>query len=309
MRVFITGGTGFVGARLVPALQDRGHAVVLLSRPAERGIPLPAGVEVTEGDPSRRGPWWDPLEGCDAAVNLAGAPVFQRWDAAAKALIRESRLATTRNLVACLPGGRPFTLVSASGIGIYGDAGEEELDESAPHGQDFLARVAHEWEEEALRGRKRGARVALTRFGIILGLGGGALAEMAKATRRLLGGPLGSGRQWLAWVHLEDVVQGLLFLLETPAAEGPYNFCAPAPARQLDVARALGRVLRRPALARAPALALRLLLGECAGVILASQRARPVRLLGAGFRFRFPELEPALREILAPGDRSGGGLP
>ncbi|MDW7709348.1 MAG: TIGR01777 family oxidoreductase [Deferrisomatales bacterium] len=304
MRIFVTGGTGFVGARLLPALRGQGHGVVLLRREGEGGLPLPEGIDVVEGDPMRRGPWWDPLEGCDGAVNLAGAPVFQRWDARAKVLIRESRLATTRNLVACLPRGRPFTLVNASGVGIYGDAGDEELDESAPPGEDFLAGVARDWEEEALRGEKRGARVALTRFGILLGRNGGALAEMAKATRRFVGGPLGSGRQWVSWMHLEDAVQGLLFLLETENAAGPYNFCAPEPARQIDVARALSRVLRRPSLVPAPAFALRLLFGECAGVILASQRARPARLLEAGFSFRFPALEPALRELLtaSPGE-------
>lgn len=307
MRIFVTGGTGFVGARLLPALRARGHGVVLLRREGEGGPAVPEGVEVVEGDPMRRGPWWESIEGCDAAVNLAGAPVFQRWDAKAKVRIRESRLATTRNLVACLPKGKPFTLVSASGIGIYGDAGEEELDEAAPHGDDFLARVAHEWEEEALRGQKRGARVALARFGILLGQGGGALEEMAKTTRRFAGGPLATGRQWVAWMHLEDAVQGLLFLLTQSSAEGPYNFCAPEPARQIDVARALGRVLHRPSLVPAPAFALRLLFGECAGVILASQRARPARLLEAGFSFRFPALEPALREILkgSPGVEAG----
>jgi uncharacterized protein (TIGR01777 family) len=307
MRIFVTGGTGFVGAALLPALRARGHGVVLLRRRGEGGPPLPEGVEVVEGDPMRRGPWWDPLEGCDGAVNLAGAPVFQRWDARAKVLIRESRLATTRNLVACLPKGRPFALVSASGIGIYGDAGETELDETSPPGDDFLARVAREWEEEALRGERRGARVALARLGIVLGRGGGALEPMVRATRRFAGGPLGTGRQWTAWVHREDAVGALLFLLEQASARGPYNVCAPEPARQADVARALGRVLRRPSFVPAPAFALRALLGECAGVILASQRARPARLLEAGFLFRHPNLEESLRDLLAPGPRPGGG--
>jgi len=300
VRIFVTGGTGFVGTRLVPFLAEAGHSVVVLRRPGEPDPGLPAGVESVAGDPMARGPWWEPVEGCDAAVNLAGAPVFQRWDARTKALIRESRLATTRNLVAYIPKGRPFPLVSASGIGIYGDAGEAELDESSPLGKDFLASVATEWEGEAQRGQSRGARVTLARFGIVLGRGGGALQQMAKATRWFAGGPLGSGRQWTAWVHREDVVRGIAFLLGNEAAEGPHNFCAPEPARQIQLARTLGRVLRRPALARVPALALRLVLGEFAGVALGSQRAHPRKLLEAGFDFRFPELESALREILGP---------
>ena len=300
MRIFVTGGTGFVGQHLIPTLVRVGHAVVLLRRPGEPSAALAGGVESVEGDPMARGPWWEPVEVCDAAVNLAGAPIFQRWDASTKALIRESRLATTRNLVAYIPRNRPFTLVSASGIGVYGDAAETEVDESSSVGSDFLASVASEWEAEALRGQSRGARVALARFGVILGKGGGALQQMAKATRWFAGGALGSGQQWMAWVHQEDVVRGIAFLLESPETQGPYNFCAPQPARQIDVARALGRVLRRPTLARIPAFALRLVLGEFASVALGSQRARPRRLLEAGFTFKLPELQAALREILSP---------
>jgi len=298
VRIFVTGGTGFVGARLVPFLAEAGHSVVLLRRPGETAAELPTGVETVEGNPMARGAWWEPVEGCDGAVNLAGAPIFQRWNDETKNLIRESRLATTRNLIAYIPKGRPFALVSASGIGVYGDGGETELDESSPLGTDFLAKLAQDWEGEALRGRNRGARVTLARFGIILGRGGGALQQMAKATRWFAGGALGSGEQWMAWVHRHDVVRGIRFLLESTTAEGPYNFCAPEPARQIEVARALAKVLRRPALARVPAFALRLVLGEFAGVALGSQRARPARLLEAGFAFRFPDLEDALREIL-----------
>ncbi|MDW7710979.1 MAG: TIGR01777 family oxidoreductase [Deferrisomatales bacterium] len=300
MRIFVTGGTGFVGARLVPFLAEQGHEVSLLLRPVESKEGLPAGVRVTEGDPTKEGPWWDGLRDCDAAVNLAGAPIFGRWNEQKKELIRESRVRTTRNLVTALPAGKPFSLLSTSAVGIYGDAGDRELDESAPLGDDFLAHVARDWEAEAARARGRGARVALTRFGIVLGPGGGALATLEKVTRRFLGGPVGTGRQWFSWIHREDLVRALLFLLERPDQEGVFNLCAPNPVRQLDVARALGRVLRRPALTPAPALAVRLVLGEFADAVLFSQRMVPRRLQAAGFGFLFPELEPALREVLVP---------
>ncbi len=298
MKIFVTGGTGFVGTRLLPFLVEQGHAVQLLVRAQEKDRPIPRGVEVVVGDPLRPGAWWDGVGECHAAVNLAGSPVFSRWDPQVKAMLRESRLATTRNLVHAIPKGRPFTLVSASGIGIFGDAGEEILDESASFGDDFLATVAREWEEEALRGEKRGARVCLARFGIVFGPGGGALEELVRNTGRYLGGRLGSGRQWMPWVHREDVVRAVLFLLDREGQRGPFNFTSPNPVRQVVVARTLARLMGRPALAVVPPLVLRLVIGECAKVVLFSQRAVPRKLQQAGFQFLFPDLEPALREIL-----------
>lgn len=300
MKVYVTGGTGFVGNRLIPFLQENGHQIVLLIRPSERERPVPggAGVSVVVGESTQAGDWWEALAGCDAAVNLAGFPVFSRWTPRVKALLRESRLATTRNLVQAIPRGSSFTLVSASGIGIFGDAGERPLDETVPLGRDFLARLATEWEETALAARERGARVATARFGIVLGHDGGALPEFVKNARRFLNGPLGSGRQWLPWIHREDVVRGILFLLENQPLEGPFNFVAPNPVRQLEFARALGKILHRPALVPTPALALRLVLGEFGQVSLFSQNARPAKLLQAGFAFSFPELGPALLDIL-----------
>jgi len=300
MRVFVTGGTGFVGARLIPCLLEGGHEVVLLVRPLEAGRAVPGGgrVRVVVGESTRAGPWWEAMGECEAAVNLAGYPVFGRWTPRVKGLLRESRLETTRNLVRALPGGGPFTLVSASGIGIFGDAGERELDESSPPGRDFLSRLATEWEAEGFGAREKGARVATTRFGIVLGHDGGALAQFVKNARWFLNGPLGSGRQWMPWIHREDVVRGILFLLEGAGLEGPFNFVSPHPVRQIEFARALGRILRRPAVVPTPALALRLALGEFGRVSLFSQKARPKKLQEAGFTFRFPDLEAALGEAL-----------
>lgn len=297
MRVFVTGGTGFVGHRLIPHLRECGHAVHLLVRPVERERGLPEGVEVIEGDPTRPGAWQKVVASCEAGVNLAGAPIFGKWDARAKALIRESRVLTTRNLVEAIPRGSEFRLLSASAVGIYGDAGDRELDEDAPLGADFLARVAREWEEEASRAEERGASVARTRFGIVLDRGGGAFVELEKMTRRFMGGPVGSGRQWFSWIHREDLVRALAFLLERPELRGAYNLCAPNPARQIDVARTLGRLMGRPSVTPAPAFAIRLVLGEFADVVLFSQRMTPRRLQEAGFSFRYPDLEGALRDI------------
>ncbi|MDF1556466.1 MAG: NAD-dependent epimerase/dehydratase family protein, partial [Deferrisomatales bacterium] len=215
MRIFVTGGTGFIGARLIPELLQAGDEVALLVRPEEQGREVPGGdrVRVVVGESTQEGSWWDSVRDCDAAVNLAGYPVFSRWTRQVKVLLRESRLATTRNLVAAIPRGKPFTLVSASGIGIFGDGGERVLEEGSPPGKDFLARLAVDWEAAAFAARDRGVRVATTRFGLVLGHDGGALPEFVKNARRFLNGPLGSGRQWMPWIHWEDVVRGILFLL------------------------------------------------------------------------------------------------
>ncbi len=298
MRIFLTGPTGFIGSRLVPFLREAGHQAVILVRPLERVGGIPEADQVVTGNPVEWGPWWKPVAECDAAVNLAGESILGKWTPEKKLAIRESRIRTTRNLVDAIPMGRVFTLVSTSAVGIYGDAGDRVLDEDAPLGQDFLARVAQDWEAEAWQARDRGARVVITRFGVVLGPGGGPLTRLAKMTKRFLGGPVGAGRQWISWIHREDLCRAIRFLLERPDLEGVFNLCSPNPVRQIDLARTLGRVLGRPAFTPAPAFAVRLALGEFASTIVASQRMVPKRLLEAGFEFLFPGLEDALRDIL-----------
>lgn len=300
MKIFVTGGTGFVGSRLVPHLVESGHEVLLLARPSEPRNFAPTRVRIIEGDSTKAGAWMDAVAGCDAAVNMAGFPIFGRWTAQAKSLIRSSRVLTTRNLVDAMPAGKPVTLVSTSAVGIYGNAGERELDESSPVADDFLARVARDWESEASRARAKGVRVVIARFAVVFAEGGGALDQLQKQTKWFLGGPIGSGRQWVSWVHREDVVRSILLLLQRTDLEGIFNVCSPKPVRQMELARTLGRVMRRPAFTPAPALVLRLALGQFADVILFSQRMVPRRLLDSGFEFRFPDLEMALRDILAP---------
>lgn len=301
MRVVVTGATGFVGRHLVQALNERNHRVVVLSRNpdrAGRSLPVVAGLHAF--DPNREIAPAAALEGADAIVHLAGESVSGRWDDEKKAAIRDSRVDGTRNLVEGLRDldRRPRVLVSASAIGFYGDRGDEELGEDAGPGADFLATVAVEWEAEAARAADFGLRVASLRTGLVLGRDGGALEQMLLPFRLGLGGPMGSGRQWWSWIHLQDLVRMYLAALEG-SWTGSYNATAPEPERQGDFARALAGELGRPAFLPAPAFALRLVLGEFATELLSSQRVLPQQALREGFGFRHGRLPAALADLLS----------
>jgi uncharacterized protein (TIGR01777 family) len=267
----------------------------VLVRKAEAFARVP-GAEYLQADPALPEAW-EGVADCDAAINLAGEPIQGRWTPSKKVSIRESRVATTRNLVAAIPSDRPFTLVSTSAVGIYGDAGERECTEASGPGRDFLASVARDWEEEARKAEAKGARVLITRFAVVLGPHGGALRPLAQLTRSCLGGPLAGGRQWFSWIHLDDLIAAQHFLLRQEALRGTFNFGAPTPVRQRDFARALGRALRRPARTPTPRFALRLALGEAADLVLFSQKMIPARLAEQGFRWKFEQLDAALRSI------------
>jgi uncharacterized protein (TIGR01777 family) len=299
MKVFIVGGTGFVGVNLANRLRARGDDVTVMGRSPDRPRGLAAAVSVVAGDATIPGVWQEHIAGHEAVVNLAGASIFTRWTAEAKTAIRQSRILTTRNVVDALPATGGVTLVSTSAVGYYGFHADEELGEDAGPGDDFLARLCVDWEAEALRARDRGARVVITRFGIVLGPGGGVLGQMAPIFRAFLGGPLGSGRQWFSWIHVEDLFGALLHLVGRPASAGAYNFTAPEPVTNRRLARELGRVLHRPAFVPAPRLAVRLVLGEFGDVLLNGQRVLPRRLLAEGYRFDHPGLGSAL-DNLAP---------
>jgi hypothetical protein len=257
------------------------------------------GFEFISTDTTRPGAWQEAAAASDACINLAGASIFQRWTARSKGIIRDSRIRTTRNLVAALPDNRATFLFSASGIGYYGDRGDEPLTEAADAGADFLARLSVEWEAEARAARSKGSRVVCGRLGVVLHQDGGAMAKMAPAFRLGLGGPLGSGRQWFPWIHLDDLIAAVLFLMENESVQGAYNFCAPEAVTNRTLAQTLGRVLHRPAFMPAPALVMRTVLGEFSSVLLGSQKAVPERLLQSGFEFRYATLEQALEAILA----------
>lgn len=293
LRVAVTGSSGLVGRSLVPFLSAGGHEVRRLVRSRDRLGPGDVYWSPERGEIDAAG-----LDGVDAVIHLAGETVSERWTAEHKRAIRESRLRGTSVLgraLAALPEP-PKVLVSASAVGYYGDAGDREIDESSPPGSDFLAGVAREWEGAAVPAAERGIRVVHPRFGVILSPAGGALERLLPPFRLGAGGKIASGRQWMSWVALDDVIGALHFLLFTDSLAGPVNVTSPNPVTNAEFARTLGHVLRRPAIATVPALALKLMFGEMAEVmLLGGQRVLPRRLTAAGFRFRHPTLEEALR--------------
>ena len=308
MKFFLTGGTGFVGSYLTKQLVAQGHQVTILSRRPQRRPGLPAAVTLAAGDPTQPGDWQQLPPQHEVIINLAGASVFGRWTAAKKKEIYDSRILTTRNLVQALRQARERqtqVLFSTSAIGYYGDRGEEELTETSPPGDDFLARVARDWEAEALAAQDLGLRVVITRFGLVIGDRGGILEQLVPLFKAFLGGPLGSGRQWFSWIDQSDQLAAFLFVLSRPDLEGVINFVSPNPVRNADFVRALAQVLNRPAVLPTPAWAVKLALGEFATVVLGGQKVLPTRLLAAGFNFAYPEITAALRHhLLESGDRS-----
>jgi len=300
MRVFVTGGTGFIGGSLVQALVRRGDRCVVLSRSGSDPWGRD-GVRVVRGEPTTRGAWQAELAGSDAVVNLAGARIVDpahRWTDARKALLRSSRVETTKRVVEAIREAArpPAALISGSAIGYYGPRGDDVVDESEPAGDDFLARLCVEWEAAALEAADL-TRVALLRTGLVLGADGGVLASLLPLFRLGLGGPWGDGTQWWSWIHVEDQVRLILYAIDHSLA-GAVNATAPDPVTVNAFAGALGEALHRPALARAPAFALRLVLGEAADALLHLQRVVPRRALDAGFDFRYPELSGALEAIV-----------
>ncbi len=299
MRIFITGANGFVGTNLCRSFVKQGHQVSGLIR--GEGKQLPEGVSRVIGESTKPGKWQESVAGHDVLINLAGASIFKRWDKEYKQLLRDSRLLTTKNLVEAIPkeSDPKIVLLSTSAVGYYGSRGDEELDENAPAGDDFLARLAIDWESEAFKAREKGVRVVITRFGIVLGKDGGALEQMAMPFRFFVGGPLGNGRQWFSWIHIEDLIRAAQFVISRPDIDGAVNFTAPDPIRNMDLAKAIGTVMHRPSFMPAPAFMIKLLMGELGSVILNGQRVLPGVLQSKGFNFAFPDVETALRNVLA----------
>ena len=301
MKIFVTGGTGFVGSNLVRKLTESGHEVTLLTRSPAKSPPWPQAVSYLEGNPAEKGTWQEIVPHHDGIINLAGASIFGRWTKDAKKSIRDSRLLTTQNLVHALskrPSKTAF-LFSTSAVGYYGFRDDEELDESSPPGEGFLASLSQEWESAALEAEKHGARVVLLRFGIVLGREGGALKQMIPVFRKYLGSSLGSGKQWFSWIHLQDLISVYLFLIEKHRISGPINCTSPQPVRNQELTKSLGEALGKPTfMPSVPGFLLRLILGEFGSVLLRGQRVLPRRLLEEGYRFQFPDLKGALKDLL-----------
>jgi uncharacterized protein (TIGR01777 family) len=279
MNIAITGASGFIGRALAERLRTTGHTVTPVSL--------------------RSAPPAETFADCDAVMNLAGELVAQRWTAAVRERIRNSRIQGTHSLVTALSSRPPRVLISASAVGYYGSRGDEILTEDAAPGSDFLGQVAADWEQEARAAEEFGVRVVTLRIGIVLGRGGGALPRMALPFRLGLGGRVGTGQQWMSWIHLDDLVAMIDFALATPTLTGPVNAVVPNPVINAEFTRELARILHRPALFPVPAIALKWLLGEMSQVLLGGQRVIPEAALRAGFRFQYADLGAALRQVFA----------
>jgi hypothetical protein len=304
MRVFITGGTGQIGTRLVAELIQRGDQAVVLTRSRSSAAKkLPSQVELIEGDPQQPGSWMEAVSGCQGVVNLVGENLFaRRWKQSFKEVLRDSRLRSTRNVVEAVVRAKvkPQVLVNGSAIGFYGFTGDELLTEDSP-GQtnDFLSQLCHDWEEAAKPAEKEGIRLVLLRTGVVLDKTGGALKQMLLPFKLFLfGGKVGSGQQWVSWIHHADEVGLILFALNNTNVRGPLNATAPNPVTNLQMAKAIGKAMGRPSFFPTPGFMLKLALGEVANLVVQGQRVLPKRAQDLGYRFQFPDIDTALADIL-----------
>jgi uncharacterized protein (TIGR01777 family) len=305
MKVAITGATGLVGSRLVERLHKQGEQILVLTRNAsfaQKVFPSQnfPNVEIVAYTPTKSGAWQDAIAGCDAVINLAGEPIGEgRWTPERKQEILNSRQLGTQKIVEAIAKAnlKPRVLVNTSAIGYYGTSETATFDEASASGNDFLAQVCQAWEAEATKVKDAGVRLVILRFGIVLG-NGGALAKMIPPFQLFAGGPIGSGRQWFSWIHIDDLVNLILQALNQSDMEGVYNATAPNPVRMNDLSHTLGEVLHRPSWLPVPAFAIEALLGDGAIVVLQGQQVLPKRTLDSGFQFQYPNLKPALKQIL-----------
>lgn len=302
MHVLITGGTGMIGRRLVNHLIKHGHLVTVVSRQPYRPAHLPAKIYFEQWDGATAKGWGHRIEEVDAIVNLAGAGLAdQRWTDERKKNIVDSRKRAGEAIVEAVRAAqiKPKVLIQSSGVGYYGTSLDAAMTESSPPGNDFLAEVCKAWEASTEAVEEMGVRRVITRSGVVFDPQGGALPKMVLPFRLFAGGPVGSGRQWLPWIHYYDEVEAVRFLIEEPSIRGPVNVTSPQPVRNREFAKAVGRVLKRPAFAPAPGPLLKLIFGEMATVILEGQQVLPARLEANRFKFKFPEIDGALRDLLA----------
>lgn len=302
MKIVLTGGTGFIGRKLVQALVADGHTVVVFTRNPS-GTTVGANVTVERWDGVTMERWSNSVDGADAIINLAGEPIAaKRWTASQKKRIVESRVLGTRALVEAMRRAkqRPQVLVNASAVGYYGSVPDGDVSENHPRGTGFLPETCEQWENEARSAESLGVRVVMMRTGIVLGENGGALEKMSLPFKLFVGAPLGSGRQWFPWIHRDDVIGIVQFALKNSSLAGPVNVAAPDPVTMTQFCKHLARTLKRPCLpVGVPSFVLNLALGEMAQMLITGQRAIPAKLTEAGYIFRFPKLDDALRDIFS----------
>jgi len=293
-KIFVIGGTGFIGSHLISKLLKEDFEIYVLARNKEKAKKIPSPCKVVLGDPTKEGDWQNQLNTADIVINLAGQNIFSRWNENYKKLILESRVKSTENIVSFLKNGA--FLVNAGAIGYYGDKGETLVTEDSPPGDDFLAKVCIEWEKSALKAKEKGGKVIITRFGIVLGKGG-MLSKILPIFKWGLGGTLGKGNQWFSWIHIDDLVSAILFLIKNEK-EGIYNFVSPNPVTNKEFTKTLGSILKRPTFFRVPIFVMKLFFGEVANAITSSIKAYPKNLLSAGFNFKFENIKSALENLI-----------
>ena len=310
MRVIITGGTGLIGRALAESLATDQHEAIVLSRTPERATSLPRGVRAERWDGRTADGWGQLADGADAIVNLAGetiggenmwALVTKRWTPDRKRLIRDSRVNAGAAVTQAVEAAqhKPRVVIQSSAVGYYGAHHDEEITEETPVGLDPMAQICLDWEAATAKVEAMGVRRAVIRTaGMALSTRGGTLPFMMLPFKLFVGGPLGSGKQWISWIHIADEVRAIRFLIENPAASGAFNLCSPNPLRNADFGRVLGRVMRRPSYFPVPAFAMRLMMGEKATLVLDGQRQVPKRLQKMGFQFHFPEADAALKDLI-----------
>ena len=305
MNIVVAGGSGFIGRELIKRLLEEGHSVTLLTRnPDNVGMNHPK-FRVQYWDGQTFDGWMDSIDGTDAIINLTGETIAgHRWTASQKKIILESRIQSTRALVIAIERAKnkPSLLINASAVGYYGDVPSGDVPESFPRGDDFLASVCAQWEDEARTAEKFGVRVATTRFGVVLSGKGGALEKLMLPFSLFVGGHLGNGKHWFPWIHLDDVVGGIIFIFQNSHTSGPVNFAAPQAVTMKEFCQLLGKALHRPSWAPVPGFMLRIVLGEMADMLLTGQRVVPKKLLEEGYVFKFSTLDSALSQIAGGGD-------
>jgi uncharacterized protein (TIGR01777 family) len=309
MRVIITGGTGLIGKALANHLAKGGHEIIVLSRNPNKTSGLPAGSRVVQWDGRSAEGWGQLADGAGAIVNLAGASIAgdgllpSPWTSERKKAILESRLNAGRAVVEAIRAAtiKPTVLIQSSAVGYYGTSDDATFTEDSPAGNDFLADTCKQWEASTAAVEAMGVRRPVIRTGVVLSTKGGVLPSLSLPYRLFAGGPVGSGRQPLPWIHIDDEVDAIRYLIETPSARGPFNLTAPNPVTNAEFGKAVGKVLRRPHYLPAPGFAFKLAFGEAAILVLEGQRVLPKKLLDAGYAFHFAQVEPALRDIFQTG--------